>query len=256
MISGQSSRRGFSLIEALVAIGVIGVLIALSAPMLHDARRAVGQAVSLANLAGIGRTFEGYLAQGDGVYPVALEGVTHPVSFNGRLGFGAGDRWPTTWLWPAVIREFAPWEAHIHTWASPGSNKARRAIEEEWEHFMPDYWFSNSFIASPYLWTPAGAEEAPDAPHRVLQRVRAAHVAFPSSKVMHHDVTTAYNRRAGPPLPGGLRDQPTPMLFADGHAAANNPLDAAEAFPNPLNGSGWKAMRLQNTPRGVHGHDF
>jgi len=248
-------RRALTLIELLVAIGVIGILLALSAPMLHDARRAAGQAVSLANLAGIGRTFEAYLGANDGLHPVALPGEQHAVTLDGNMTFSYGDRWAMAWHWAAVIRDFAPWEDHIQTWASPGSDAARRAFEEG-AHFIPDYRYANSFVASPSLWTPQGAADAAENPSRYLQRVRAASVVYPSGKVMHYDHVMTYHRRKQPRLSDHMPDDPTPMLFADGHAATHLPRDATDPIENVLNGNRWKNSRLHNTPEGVFGRDY
>lgn len=59
------------------------------------------------------------------------------------------------------------------------------------------------------------------------------------------------SRRAGPDL-----DEPTPMLFVDGHARTRTPSEAIEAVRNPFPDAFRPTARLHNTPDGVRGRDY
>lgn len=59
-------------------------------------------------------------------------------------------------------------------------------------------------------------------------------------------------RRAGADL-----DEPTPMLFCDGHAGRKAPSQAAPPAPNPFpDAADLAGARLHNTPEGVFGRDY
>ena len=65
-----SYRRGFSLVELLVVIGVIGLLLGLLLPALAAARRSARGAACLARLAEIGRCSTLYASENDSVVPL------------------------------------------------------------------------------------------------------------------------------------------------------------------------------------------
>lgn len=67
--SSSPRRRGFTLVEILVVIGVIGILVALLMPALNKARQAANTTKCLANLRSLGQAMNLYVAENKGWLP-------------------------------------------------------------------------------------------------------------------------------------------------------------------------------------------
>ncbi len=162
-------------------------------------------------------------------------------------------RFATKHLWAAIIfraeglRE--PWPALMSPGVGDDDSEAR------FGGALPSYFFSQSFVADPRLWTPSPSSAVPNASSPLLRDIKIGEVAHPSQKAMIHDWDLAYLARRPRASINGLRDVPTPIAFADGHAAAHNPTNATPPFPNPFNIE-WSDVAIHNTPNGVHGVDF
>ena len=77
-MSADRSKRGFSLIELLVAIGIIAILLAILLPVLSSARREGRRAACLANLQQWSASFQVYLNDNRGRQPP--RGDVHNIS--------------------------------------------------------------------------------------------------------------------------------------------------------------------------------
>ena len=246
----SGDNRAFTLIELLITIGIIGVLIGILSPAIRGALAAAGRTGSLSNLRQLGITVEAFTQSNKGRYLVTAPGHSYPVSLNGDMGFGPGNRWQSLYAWPGALAEFAPLRAYFEILFSPGSPKLRKFKLNAFGPYT-SYWYANSFVAQPALWTPGVTPTA-----SMLVVTRVDQVEFTANKVLFWDVERAYDKRWLREH-ANVDDAPTPMLFADAHADVKKPADAADAQPNPLNSrAGDASMRLSNTLRGVRGRDY
>lgn len=96
----QRSRRGFTLVELLVVIGVIAVLIAMLLPALTSARRQANVVKCLSNLRQIGLAFQVYEREYKGYWPVVIH---HEGNASYLFKPGTGDRWWMDFIAPYIV---------------------------------------------------------------------------------------------------------------------------------------------------------
>jgi hypothetical protein len=160
-------------------------------------------------------------------------------------------------LWPAIVAPISEWPGIAETWVSPGRDFELPELEdllggleiEPVEMFSIVY--SNSFVARPTLWMPDRGETVDRVAE--LRPTRASEVRAPAGKVMLWDRHLAYLSKE-PEREGEHYRAKTPMAFADGHGAFEDPTEAEPGVANPLNGG--NETRLHNTAQGVYGVDY
>ena len=93
-----SVRRGFTLVELLVVIGIIAVLIGVLLPALSKARQQSNSLWCLSNLRTFGQAINMYAASNQGRLPISYwDGFTDPNKTG--TDWPTGD-WHTSWVAP------------------------------------------------------------------------------------------------------------------------------------------------------------
>ena len=248
-------RRAFTLIEILVAIGIIGVLIAIIAPALRGARGAARETVCLVNLKTCHADMQTYL-DAEGEYPFLPADEWYALSPPPGGSMHTGTHWDHATLWPSALMELAPWPEHYAAWVCPGSP---RTAGEPWIADPNDprslgdgrcsYALSDALRADPRLWYP-GTTGDPEALIAYLRPVRPHEVRSTAGKVLFYDAEMAHMD----PLASEQKKDARPVGFVDGHAAIKRVSESTEPAPNPL--AEGRATRLHDTPRGAHGVDY
>lgn len=240
-------RRGFTIIEMLVTIGIIGIVVSILLPALSGGIGTARRTVSLSNLRTIGQLTQHYADASKDAYPWATRGVNLcgiAVQFSSIWGMRV--------QWPLAMNGIIETEALREVVLSPGARRDWNGPQVDYCMAPPSYAYSLSFIADPRVWNGDGiADES------MLHAVTLDMVTYPASKTLMWDWELPYVsrelRRAGPDL-----DEPTPMLFTDGHGADHRPSAATDPVENPFIGDGFpeSRARLHNTRDGVRGLDY
>jgi prepilin-type N-terminal cleavage/methylation domain-containing protein/prepilin-type processing-associated H-X9-DG protein len=100
-VNGVPPRRGFTLVELLVVIGIIALLISILLPSLRRVREAANVATCLSNLRQMGLGIEMYSQLSKGQMPLVLERY---ITQGARTGLVAGGRGRT---WAGLLRDVA-----------------------------------------------------------------------------------------------------------------------------------------------------
>lgn len=164
-----SARSGFTLIEVILVVAIIGVLLAMLLPGLGRARAAAREVASAANLRSHCQTVNAYLGDWDDSFPWFTDpNATYTIfRFEGRVlklrYFDAHAFWNLA-LAPAYYQG-----NFLHpSFMAPGRDRS---------YVMTDYLYSCNFLAGSDFW---------EAERRVgpaqWRRVRSAEVEFPGQK--------------------------------------------------------------------------
>jgi len=256
--------RGFTLIELMVVIGVIGILISLALPALAGARQTARQTQALANLRSVGQSFQIYADQNKS-YPYRARGVkpdgAPPIMPGGGdllmtawwpqgAWLATSDHFAQAWVWPGIVKPVKDWPEEFRTWISPGRTTNIDALSEQAEiRDLISVLYAHTFVARPELFR-AGAQ----ADDKLLGAVRPDEVMFPANKVMLWDQHVAYIARQPKRLNEWFYEALTPMAFADGHADVKDPGKATAGVPNAMRFG--TSSPINSTPDGVRGRDY
>jgi prepilin-type N-terminal cleavage/methylation domain-containing protein len=255
-------RRGVSLVEILIAIGIIGLLIGILVPMLGRARGQTLEVVSLSNAREVVKTMHAHASANSDRFPFPPReeredpGVWFgPIIWtpDGELTDATGTHFYgnesyifMSEYWPAFVRDVAPWTEHYQTWLSPGhpaladKNDTRPLWARGSSINAVSYHYSLAFMVSPRL-----LEENAPTDWSLIQPTRSSMVAYPASKVIAFDADRSYLAR------GKGDSSKWPTGFTDGSASLRD-RSQAMTIRNPLAGGG----PYHDTPGGVTGRDF
>lgn len=237
------NQRGFSLVELLVVVGVLGVLLAVTIPVLRSARVGSEESVSVARCRGCVMMLQGQPSSSER-YPMGrLGGPLHnPLGPTAWVELSNGDAL------------FFPWFAHSSSWnwvvVSLGE-----PVSEAWispsrrgDTLGPmdsDYRLTHAVMATRSHWT-KGGEQNPSMWGGQL----IAGVARPASKVLIWESGEALRGRVTGE--SGFRVA-RPLGFCDGHVENRNLLDARAGVYNRFIDY---SAPLLTTEHGTAGWDF
>src|SRR6476646_1830227 len=87
----RTIRKGFTLVELLVVIGIIAILISILLPVISAARRQAGAAQCLSNMRQLGLAFQMYAGTYKNAFPVAFQDLPDPDPATGKPGDTMGN---------------------------------------------------------------------------------------------------------------------------------------------------------------------
>jgi prepilin-type N-terminal cleavage/methylation domain-containing protein len=90
MMHSHRLSRGFTLIETLIVIAILGILATLIVVSLSDARKKSRDAQRKTDLANVQLALELYADDNEGVYPIMRDGADPYLSFQGLEGYQDG----------------------------------------------------------------------------------------------------------------------------------------------------------------------
>lgn len=242
------SRHAFTLVELLVAIGVVALLIAILLPALSGSRERALRLKSAANLRAIQAEFDTYLSAHADAFPFVQDGRLYP-------GACAGLRHSTyqhslTTQWPMLIYGERQPDAYNSVLLAPEAIRDDGRGNPDSCGFPPSYMLSRAFLARPEAW-----QDSTNTPETaaLLRPVKRHDIRHSASKAMLWDWELPFLRR-DLKLLGRDLDEPTPILFADGHVKEHTPTKAATPVRNRLWGE--DPRHLHDTPHGARGVDY
>src|SRR5438093_2545414 len=102
MGSPSKPRRGFTLVELLVVIGIIAVLIGILLPVIGKARKQANTTACMAQLRSLGQTLAIYNSENRGSYPYSY--YTSNAAVGGTTA--EGDTNASVYVWWSVLRSY------------------------------------------------------------------------------------------------------------------------------------------------------
>lgn len=212
---GDHGAVGFSMVELVVVIAIIGVLAALLLPALVRARENARRTLCASNLKQLFIAFECYLLEHNDTYPAWQDRpLTEPPGY--WLWMGRG--------WRAILSEYVPADKD-----TPGifwcPADLRSVTRDRFEN--TSYAYSMAFYHSPEQIDGLTDTAACFSNPLPVQPQTRANVRYPSKKILAGEWFSNHSPWAGDQGWFGFGGTRL-FLFADGHVA---PVSAAEMIP-------------------------
>ena len=263
--TARFSRRGFTILELMVVVLVIGVLFSLALPALVAARDRAGELACLARGRSCYFAVQTYADSNRDFPPVAWPLVSSNVPSSPlRVRINCG---PVSWLetgyfngrsWVYVIMASDPQDPNAFLCAGVRDDADRqhpliRGTGDDiylcgYLALSSTYSLSNAYRASPRFFTPDSPQLVSD-----LGPQRLTSTAFPSSKALLFE-SFVFHRSNSSRATLDLDPPSAPVVLADGSArvidfsTANEPID--NRFRPTIR------TPMHNTLQGVRGRDF
>lgn len=240
-------RAGLSLVEVLVAIGVIGLLAALAVPVAWSIRGGSEDSINLANLRSTHQQFAAWGLDHDDEFvntgPPAPGHEFQLYDLGPGNGFMLANYGAHSHLWPLVL---APWTGRgFESWHSTHAQPREPAVDvstyagAQWIGITA-FEYAATMLYDPRAYTESNCPPESWAPLR--RRVAWSEVRFPAQKALLYD-------SARPDEPDGRRVRP--VLFVDGSGGLH---DLDRPGFEPLEGC--HSSPVHYTRDGVKGVDF
>lgn len=209
-------RKGFTVVELLVTIGVIGVVVAILLPPLSWIRRAAWRTECAANVRTCLQAMAMYNVDFDDAFPMFARASYDDAFTNGGTSLGY---YYQSLHWPMVLRQYVtdrPLERSQLCSRSPTRSDAfagegsyvEYLAQYPAEYVQPsEYRLSYTLFTDPAIWRPGG-----DVRDETLFRaVRASELVYPSQKGVLIE-QSAYHLGSDAPSIIGDRPHPGPSV--------------------------------------------
>ncbi len=233
---------GFTLIETIITIAIIGILIALMAPALGGVRTKANDLTHIANLRSHGAIMAMYTNDWNDTFPYFIDPkATVTIIRAPGIVLQLDEHFKAFFFWHIALAE----QYYGGAWDS----NALLPRDYNAELVTP-YWYSATFVSSPAFWnerTRTGPEQ--------WRPVRASQVTFPNAKGVIYNLREKMNSEFFPDT-----QRPTvSVAFADGTARRIKQGAFTRAYPR---GEGtWpgsvfhSGLQIMHTIDGVRGRD-
>lgn len=242
-------RRAVTLLELLVAMGVVMVVVAITIPVLRSVVMQRHDAKNLASLRSTHQQFRQYANDHQDYFvnagPPRRPELPTLIDYGEPNGFIHMTYLAHTVWWPMVLatytREgFPTW--HSTHWPAPDDVSEPIFSGYDQPRFIAQsgFQYSPACITSPQMWRDAadGAQQ-----WSYYRFVRWSETAHPASKGLLYDAVR-------PSVERGLEVRS--VVFVDGSARKHNFFEAIASPP----GAERRGAPVEWTPEGIHGRDF
>jgi prepilin-type N-terminal cleavage/methylation domain-containing protein len=254
-------RRGLTLLELIVAVGVVALLLAISLPVLGAVRLTARETECLSQIRQTGLLMNSYATDHRGRLPqVGEPRLTRSFSNEGYWM----NYFDQQMFWPIALRGYAAAPNDPRELTCPYTEIPVIEREEEFDSQFPEgavlpvvYWYSSALFTRAALWR----ETAPVVDASQLLPVNISEVAHPSAKAAFYELAGRH-RLVEPPLAPFGEDfdehiRPyyrVPVALVDGSAALKSRTELPGPVANPFYGG--RPPTLFNTRDGFLGRDF